>query len=125
MPPDDHHQSELVTEGGAQRRQYYRLDYPQAERPTFRAPGFHCPVADVSERGVGLIIPLEHAAEFEPGSPVVGRIVFPRSEDVDVQGTVVRRIGEHVGVCLETATIPWATILEEQHFLLSKYKQRL
>lgn len=116
---------DLLPEPDKTGRQFYRLDYPRGERPVFRSETAEFPVADVSERGMGIAVTHEQLREFMLGSPVAGEIEFHDSDPFEVKGTVVRLREGFVGVLLNETPIPWGTILREQHYLLSKYRQRL
>ncbi|GAB6062147.1 PilZ domain-containing protein [Deferrisoma palaeochoriense] len=97
------------------RRETYRIHYPEGDRPRFGILGnggngeprwFE--VLDASEEGIRF----RAADGFVPGDEVEGRVEFPTGRWARVQGTVIRVEGDQVGLRL-TRTIPGAIIVEE------------
>ena len=71
-----------------EKRQYYRLTYPLAERPRLALRGHFFLVIDLSEGGAMI-------ARGRSGNPVVGEevqgtLTFPDGEQEQVAGTVLR-----------------------------------
>lgn len=97
------------------RRETYRIHYPEGERPRFgilggggEAEPRWFEVLDASEEGIRF----RAGDGFSPGDEVEGRVEFPTGRWARVQGTVVRVEGDQVGLSL-TRTIPGSIIVEE------------
>lgn len=103
-----------------QRREYYRLEYPPAERPLFVAGDVVLRVADISERGLGLVIAPESPV-LGKGTVLEGRIQFRHADPLEVTALVVRHEPGMVGVRLYAHTIPFPTVLAEQRAILARY----
>ena len=106
-----------------QRREHFRIDYLPADRPEFVAAAFRCPVGDVSEHGVSLIVSKPTRERIPLGAEVEGTIRFRYARDVTVRGVVLRyQRGGVVAVKLVGRTVPWAAVLAEQRALLKRYE---
>jgi hypothetical protein len=97
------------------RRDFYRIPYPQEDRPRFVLGDSICEVLDCSERGL----------RFRSSSPqlpylgdrLVGRLRFQRGEELHLRGAVVRIEADQIAVHLDDTGIPFGTILQEQFYL--------
>jgi hypothetical protein len=103
-----------------QRREHYRLEYPPAERPLFVAGDLVLRVADISERGLGLVITPESPV-LGDGTVLEGTIQFRHADPLDVTALVVRHEPGLLGLRLYVHTIPFATVLTEERAILSRY----
>jgi hypothetical protein len=102
----------------AERRAYYRLPYPETERPTMWVGNHRYAVVEISEMGARVLI-----AGREPlpqQGPVAGLIRFHDGELVAVQGTVLR-VEAAQAVLKLTVGISLPRMLVEQRRLLQLY----
>ncbi len=107
------------------RRQTYRIPYPEGERPRLVAPAPGAPaslvegaeVLDVSEEGLRF--------RLRPGETVdetvEGRLVFPSGVEARVVGRVVRRDAGEVSLHL-TRVVPPRVIVDEQRRLARRLR---
>lgn len=95
-------------------RAYYRLVYPIAFRPTFRAGGRAYPVVDLSEEGVRLLFPEGSPPDLETG--LSGLLGLRGGDPVPIEGRVVRVDPPFVSLRLSRG-VPFAVMLEQQRFL--------
>ena len=110
----------------ANRRESFRMIYPDAHRPLLvvervdRQPRRHLEyaVADLSEGGFCFI----DDGSLGPGDHLVGRLLFRQGDQVRVVGTIVRREGGRISVALDRA-LAWRKVLDEQRRLLSNADQ--
>ena len=102
------------------RRETYRIPYPEAERPRLvaAAPGAPASLAegaevlDVSEEGLRFRLGPGESV----GETVEGRLLFPSGVETRVAGRVVRRTGDEVSLRL-TRIVPPRVIVDEQRRL--------
>jgi hypothetical protein len=100
------------------RRRYYRVVYPQPDRPKILINNISCAVHDICEMGI----------QFEANNLVLekeflGRLEFADGEQVEVRGSILRKIQERVVMVLNSAhCIPFSRIMKEQRQLLKKYR---
>ena len=93
------------------RREYYRIPFPQFDRPRVVVGTVISEVIECSERG------LSFHPSSEPGDVgevVEGRIRFPRGVELPICGQVVRVSDDRVSVSLKGSGIPFAVIFQEQ-----------
>ncbi len=102
----------LPAGNGDNRRETYRLSYPEGGRPTLHVPGLPkgpLEVLDVSEEGVRCRLP--------PGVSVSGTVEatlhFPSGRKADVHGVAVRREGSELALRLSRG-VPSRLLIEEQ-----------
>ncbi len=100
-------------------REHYRVAYPTVARPKLLVQGHTFDVVDVSERGIRFR--LGEATPPTPGFEIEGTVRFKRGETVDVRGTVLRLDDGEVCARLEQG-VPLRVIMEEQRFLLQRYR---
>lgn len=103
--------------GSGERRAFYRLRYPEAERPVARAANGPLVVAELSEGGARLLV-----TDGEPavGSGVVGYVVFGDRGADRIEGTVLRHnAGE--AVLRLTLGVPLRRMIAEQKRLLGLF----
>ena len=104
-------------------RQFYRVEYPLRDRPTFRTTTWKGAVLDVSESGFRVRVTRwpEPDMPLAAGASVRGAILFTESGPMMVQGHVVRHDGEVMAVQLEGGVVSFATILREQRWLRARH----
>lgn len=100
-------------------RRYFRIVYPDVERPTFAVEGQSFPLVDLSECGMRISDPGK-AAPIE-NAEVLGVIRFSNQETLKVRGRVVRKTEGYAAFEL-TRGVPYGTIMAEQRRLIRKYK---
>lgn len=108
------HAQLLVAQAGTgdNRRETYRIGYPEAGRPRFfptAAAEASLEVLDLSEEGLRLAVP----EGFDLGVDLAGRLDLPGTPPLDVAGRVVRR-GEHDAAVHLTRPLPSPLIVAEQ-----------
>lgn len=101
-----------------ERRQFFRLRYPIAERPTIELQGESYQVCEISEEGARLLFRSAKPVSF--GETMTGTIHFFDSEDVDVEGIPLRQHGCEVALKL-TKGLSLKRMTDEQLHLLEKY----
>jgi len=104
-----------------QKRDYFRLEYPNEYRPALRLQDRQYQVVDVSEYGIKFIA-------HEPGSFVVGQqldgeIVF-HDQDVCICRGKVIRLGKRSVILQLTEPVPLHKIRSENIFLISQFPQK-
>ncbi|HEV2145787.1 MAG TPA: PilZ domain-containing protein [Longimicrobiaceae bacterium] len=94
------------------RREFQRIDYPDALRPRLWSSYGCLEVLDCSERGLRCRL----AGQDVPGpdTEVEGRLRFAGGRDVHVAGRVVRVREDAVALDLAAPGIPFQVILQEQ-----------
>lgn len=102
----------------AQRRAYFRLLYPQVERPCLLTDGASYPVSEISEGGMRLVA-VDQGDELAQQRQIVGILQLP-GESVAVEGRVLRKQSEEVVLVLSEG-IPLALMVSEQRRLIRKY----
>ncbi len=99
-------------------REYHRIRYPLAERPTLLLENRSFTVIDVSVRGLFYIAP---GGPFpQPRDPIKGILRFRRGAQVVIEGEVVRV--HETGIALHLRReIPFSVLLAEQRYLHKRY----
>ena len=103
---------------GSERRRYYRLEYPIAERPTVRYKGRDYRVSEVSEGGVKIL--LDRNCVVQAGQIFAGVIRFKDGGIIPVVGVVLRLDKREMVVKL-TIGISFNRMLSEQVRIRNKY----
>jgi hypothetical protein len=103
---------------GKDRRAYFRLRYPQGERPSIRIEGRDYQLAEISEGG-GRII-LSGTTAIQRGQEVAGAIRFHDGQRVEVEGVVLRISETEFVVQLSRGVTP-TRMMAEQIWLRKKY----
>ncbi|MDB5306806.1 MAG: hypothetical protein JWO38_1008 [Gemmataceae bacterium] len=101
----------------AQRRAFYRLRYPEAERPTVQVDDRGYEVAELSEAGVRVLLAGQWVG---PGAPFRGFLRFRDGVVVLVSGEWLRTEGDE-GVARLTTGVSLRRMLDEQRRLLRLY----
>ncbi len=81
-----------------QTRQYYRLRYPQEERPLVDALNHRFPVSEISEKGLRLLF--SHQVEVIKWMEFKGVVVFFNGKSFEVTGKVMRLDGRELVIQL-------------------------
>ena len=100
------------------RRNYFRLKYPHAERPVVRYKGCEYKVSEVSERGIKLL--KDQECTVCAGQSFAGVIRFKDGVTVSIVGVVVRSDEKEMVVEL-TKGINLGRMTEEQRRIRQKY----
>ena len=103
-------------------RAFYRVEYPIQERPDLTLEGHPdkpMSVFDVSEHGIRFAPRPD--VELDVGDRVEGRLAFRGRATIDVAGEVVWAQNRSAALRLDR-TIPFGTILDEQRYLRSRYR---
>jgi hypothetical protein len=103
---------------GVNSREFYRVDYPEKERPSLKIGEDELPVIDISEKGGKFLN--NKGVKIDPGATVGGTITFHNGEAIAVEGEVLRAFNDQVVICF-TKGIPFAIIINEQRYLREKY----
>ena len=103
---------------GSERRRYYRLEYPAAERPTVRYKGRDYRVSEASEGGVKIL--LDRQCVVRAGQFFAGVIRFKDGGIVPVVGVVLRHDKREMVVKF-TIGISFNRIMTEQVRIRKKY----
>jgi len=101
-----------------QRRRYYRLQYPEVERPTVWFKGRDYEVTEVSEGGVMIL--LGDGCAVRLGQSFVGVIQFQDGETNPIVGVVLRIAANKMAVKLSKG-ISLRRMMAEQIRLRKKY----
>jgi hypothetical protein len=109
-------------------RAYYRVVYPERERPTFIIAGRRLsdamPVIDCSERGIRYEIPLERLQPDQlpaVDDKIRGRVRFRDGTEIEIEGTVVRVAPPAIALKLQAPGVPLSVIFAEQRYLRTHY----
>ncbi len=101
-----------------ERRSYYRLRYPRAERPALRSEDREFKVSEVSEGGARIVLKGEHDVELD--QPFAGTLCFPDGESTAVEGIVMRSDEYEIVVALSRG-VSLNRMVKEQSRLRQKY----
>jgi hypothetical protein len=103
-------------------RRFYRLNFPEKERPAFVVGDHSMNVVEVSEGGLRY----EPVPGHEPaiGGKLQGRVTFRHAGEFAVTGTVSRMQESTLVIVLERPGLPYAALMEEQRFLMKRYPER-
>lgn len=103
-----------------QKREYYRVRFPDSERPSLRIGDAAYEILDLSESGL-------YARLTVPGLSmddiVAGVVRFKDGEEFAVEGRIVRMDGDSVGLFLDKQGFPYRKVLDEQRRLLATYPE--
>ncbi|MBN2467982.1 MAG: phosphohistidine phosphatase SixA [Deltaproteobacteria bacterium] len=99
---------------GPERRDYFRVVYPLAQRPRLRIRHYEFEVQDVSEKGIRFLID----TKITFAKWVQGVLVLHDDRTVEIDGKIVWRHGHEIGLQL-ISPIPYTHILKEQQYLIS------
>lgn len=99
-------------------REYYRLIYPHAHRPSLVIDIDNYEIADVSEYGMKVRIDDDPA--FMVADRVIATIAFPDGKEFDLSGQVVRIDDDYAGLQLETP-LPLSVIRSESLYIMNNF----
>lgn len=106
---------------GVNSREFYRVEYPEQERPTLKIGEDELPVIDISEKGGKFLS--DKDVKIDPGAKVEGTITFHNGETITVAGEALRAFNDQVVICFTRHRgIPFSIILNEQRYLREIYK---
>ncbi|MHC4878239.1 MAG: PilZ domain-containing protein [Planctomycetota bacterium] len=100
-----------------ERREYFRVRYPEVERPIIEIDDNRYDVAELSEGGLRV---LGDFGELESAQPVKARLHLLSGEPVKIMATF-SRIDEGEAVFDQLAGISFAEMMNEQRYLIRKY----
>ena len=103
--------------GNQERRRYYRIEYPALMRPTLKIRKHEFEVVNISEKGVMFLA--EKKIKF--GRWVSGEVTFYDGQSMGIEGKIVRKYENNIGMVLPIKSIPYSRILSEQR-LLARFK---
>jgi hypothetical protein len=103
-------------ESSSQRRQHFRVSFPENNGPRLLIGGILYSVIDMSEHGLRIRNPLRHKM---PQDLFVAHLNFPENESVKIVGSVVRKDKDQVAIHLVVG-IPYKIILREQMEFMKK-----
>lgn len=103
------------------RRNYYRISYPESERPRFVFGTSISEVMQFSERGLRF-----RTAGLPPaeGCEVVGRFTMCHGCEISVVGRVVWSDENTVALNLDRSPIPFLVVMREQIYLRRAREQQ-
>jgi len=96
-----------------EKRRYYRIEYPASLRPTLKIRKHEFEVVNISEKGVMFLA--DKKIEF--GRWVSGDVTFFDGQPIGIEGKIVRKHENNIGMFLTIKPIPYSKILSEQRFL--------
>ncbi|MEO1526844.1 MAG: PilZ domain-containing protein [Planctomycetota bacterium] len=100
------------------KRAYYRLRYPSSMRPSIRIQSVDYEVAELSERGMRVVMPRD--VRLEKGTPIEGIIRFYDRQTSEIKGSVLRRDKDEVVFSIDSG-ISYKRMLDEQMAIVHKY----
>lgn len=100
-----------------EKRRYYRIEYPASMRPTLKIRNHEFEVVNISEKGVLFLA--DKRTSF--GRWVSGEVTFYDGQTMGIEGKVVRKYENNIGIFLAIKSIPYSKILSEQR-LLARFK---
>jgi hypothetical protein len=93
------------------RRNFFRIAYPEHERPRLVLGSTICEVVDCSEGG--LLFRPSPLEDYRVGQEIHGRLRLSGGRETPIAGEIIRVSDEAVSVKLEVG-IPFGLILKEQ-----------
>ena len=95
-----------------EKRRYYRIEYPASMRPILKIRKHEFEVMDISEKGIMFLA--DKKTRF--GRWVSGEITFYDGQTIGIEGKVVWKHENDIGMFLNLKSIPYSKILSEQRF---------
>lgn len=102
------------------RREHYRISYPDNERPRFVYGAAISEVIECSERGIRFRTAGMRPAE---GVRISGRVAMRHGKEVRVSGVVVWSDDHIIALYLDRAPIPFLLMMREQLYLRQLKRQ--
>mgnify|MGYP001282824331 CR=1 FL=1 len=103
----------------SKQRAYFRVEYPNNDRPNLRINSDQFTIMNLSEKGL-LVVNDTNGKPLKVGKEMAGTVVFGDKEEVVVKGTILRETAGKVAVVL-TDGIPLHKIMTEQRYLINRY----
>lgn len=105
-----------------QNRDFFRLEYPPAERPRLIAGSFEAVVLNISEGGCLVEVSGPAVDVFRPvGAHISGTIVFSNHERIDVSGEIARIIDSATVALKFVNGLSFAKMMSEHRRIREKY----
>ena len=101
-----------------QKREYFRVEFPQSYRPSLEMDVDHYEIADVSEFGIRFNAGGDNS--FTINDLIIGTIVFPDGKDFELSGQVTRIDDGYVSLEL-AEPLPLSKIRAEHLYLIGNY----
>ena len=98
---------------GSERRTYFRILYPPDKRPKLIVGEHQFEIADISEGGIRLI----NTQNAKLEETIRGSTTFLYGETMDIEGAVVWKQNNEIGLLLK-AYIPPAVMQKENRFVI-------
>ena len=99
--------------GNQEKRRYYRIEYPVSLRPILKIRKHEFEVVNISEKGVMFLA--DKKMRF--GRWMSGEVTFYDGQPIGIEGKIVRKHENNIGMFLTIKPIPYSRILSEQRFL--------
>jgi hypothetical protein len=96
------------------RRESYRIQYPEEKQPKLIIKGSEYQVVDMSETGVRFRI---GENDKLPGDLFHAKVQLHNNVTIEILGRIIRVTGEDAAMFLLVKKIPYQIILSEQAFL--------
>ncbi len=96
------------------RRESFRIQYPEDKQPKIIIKSVEYEVIDMSETGVRFRIDDSHKM---PGDLFHAKVILHNNVTIEVLGRIIRVTGEDAAMFLLVKKIPYQIILSEQAFL--------
>lgn len=103
-----------------ERRQCYRVIYPEDYHPTLMIRNTEYEILDLSE--TGLKIRLKENTKL-PGDLFHAEVKLHDESTIEIMGRIIRITGEHAAMFLVVKKIPYQFILSEQAFLRQRNQE--
>ncbi len=103
------------------RRQHYRIKYPEGDQPRFVFGTSISEVLECSERGIR-VRPAGRMPDY--GEEVAGRISMCHGAQVSVAGSVIWSEDGIIAIHLDGRPIPFLAVIREQLYLRRLARQR-
>ena len=103
---------------GEQRREHYRVHYPECDRPAVKILGRDFEVEEIAERGIKVCAMKEAVEDFD--ETAFFTITFHDGEYYDLEGKL-KRAEKGRFVLQLSKSIPYQRIVEEQRYLIKHY----
>ena len=100
------------------RREYFRLPYPEELMPILTIGGQQYLVTEISE--AGLRLRCERPDEFQLGEKVEGAVTFAEGEEVTITGQFLRSC-ENEFVISPLKGVTFRRVVSEQRMILMRY----
>ena len=98
---------------GSDRRTFFRIFYQPTKKPKLIVGEHEFEIADISEGGIRLI----NDQNIKLEGPVSGKTTFLYGESINIEGEVVWKQNNQVGILLKDYILP-ATMEKEKQFVI-------